>query len=218
MVRAGSSSAQFEAAIRETIKATQAAVVETAKREHAKILADIGHPVPFTRIVDGVKGAPEEAIKAGGRIEYDYHRLDEVVEFALKTLFDFSPVRNDRYRQSHVLFINGAEVQNLSAWKPGDEVVVLNAVPYARQIEQGSMKMRVPGSDHVYERAAVAVNRRFGNMARTRFSYRSPILSYVAGGKNRAERAALRQQPARRSAMAMERATRVPSLTFEEYA
>ena len=218
MFRRQSSAASFDAAIQETIAATQAAVVEVAKREHAKVLADIGHTVPVTRIVDGVKGAPEEAIKLGGRIEYDYHRLDEVVEFALKTLSEFSPVRNDRYRHAHVLFINGAQAQNLSAWKPGDEVVILNAVPYARKIEQGGMKMRVPGSDHVYERAAVAVNRRFGNMARTQFSYRSPILSYVPGGANRAERAAIRRQPARRSAMAMERATRVPSLSFQEYA
>lgn len=54
--------------------------------------------------------------------------------------------------------------------------------------------------------------RRFGNLARISFGFRSPLLSYVAGGANRAERASLRNQPARRSAMRMERETRVPAI------
>lgn len=217
MARLRSTAEFFNVAIQETLEATHATIVQTAKREHGRIMAENGRPLPFTRYVDGVKGAPEEAVSARGVIQYDYHRLEEVVEFAMQCLFDFSPVLKDEYRRSHILLVNGVEARNLASWNPGDEVVITNPVPYSRKIEQGRMQMRVPGTDHVYERASIAVNRRFGNVAKTRFTYRSALLPYVAGGANRAERAALRGQPARRAAMAMERESRMPALAFEEY-
>jgi hypothetical protein len=61
---------------------------------------------------------------------------------------------------------------------------------------------------------AVLADQRFGNIGHVEFGYRSPLLDYVPGGANRAERAALRNQPARRSAMRMERETRVPAITL----
>lgn len=217
MARLKSMSEFLNVAIQATPALTKQLLVETAKREHGRILAASGRPVPFTRTVDGTKGAPEEAVRPFGFIQYDYHRLEEVIEYALQVLFDFSPVLKDEYRRAHTLIVNDVEARNLADWKPGDEVQILNPLPYARKIERGAMKMRVPGTDHVYQRAALAVNRRFGNIARTRFTYRSAILPYVQGGRNRDERAALRDQPARRSAMALERETRVPALSFEEY-
>lgn len=217
MARLQSTATFFNIAIQETAEATHQAIVDTAKREHGKILDANGRRLPFTRFVDGVKGAPEEAVKSRGVIQYDYHRLEEVVAFAMQTLFDFSPVLLDVYRRSHILLVDGVEARNLENWQPGQEVVITNTVPYTRKIEQGRMKMRVPGTDHVYERASIAVNRRYGNVAQTKFTYRSAILPYVAGGANRAERAALRNQPARRSAMAMERESRMPALAFREY-
>ncbi len=200
-----------------TAAATKALLVATAKREHAIIMRQAGGALPFKRTVDGVKDAIEDAAKPYGVIQYDYFRLEEAVEFAMQILFDYSPVLKDDYRRSHTLLMNGAEVRNLQGWEPGDEVVILNPVPYARKIEQGRMQMRIPGTDHVYERAQRTVQRRFGNIVNTRFTYRSATLPYIAGASTRAGRAQLRQQPARRSAMAMERASRVPALVFDEY-
>ncbi len=217
MVRIRSTAETFRIAAQATIEEAKRALVQTARREHARVLGDGGRPIPFTRYVDGQKGLTEDAVNPFGVIQYDYHRLEEVVEYAMQVLFDFSPVLKDEYRRAHTLVVNMREEPNLKNWKPGDEVVITNPVPYTRKIEQGRMKMRVPGTDHVYERAAIAVNRRFGNIAKTQFTYRSGILPYIPGGATRDARAALRGNPARLAAMSMERNTRVPALAFTEY-
>ena len=84
-------------------------------------------------------------------------------------------------------------------------------VPYAWKIERGESKKAPSG---VYEVVSVLAGQRFGNIGHVSFGYRSPLLDYVPGGRNRAERAALRNQPARLSAIRMERETRVPAITI----
>ena len=157
--------AAFRIAQKATLEATQKALVETAKREHAKIMAANPRPGGFTRFVDGRQGAAEETVKANGVITYDYQRLDAVAQFALETLFDFSPVESGEYRRAHTLFLRDRAVANLKDWQPGDRVYVSNFLPYARKIENGKMKMKVSGTAEVYERAALAVHRRIGNVA-----------------------------------------------------
>ncbi|MGX9984545.1 hypothetical protein [Methylobacterium fujisawaense] len=76
------------------------------------------------------------------------------------------------------------------------------------------MKMPAPGTSGAYEVVAALAQRRFNNLVTVEFAYRSPTLDYVPGGANRAERAALRQQPAQLLAMRLERATRVPALNI----
>ncbi|WP_062223086.1 hypothetical protein [Aureimonas sp. D3] len=148
-----------------TLEATQRALVETAKREHAKIMGADPRPGGFRRWVDGREGAAEETVKDFGVIQYEYSRLDTVAQFALETLFDLSPVDSGAYRQSHTLFTNGQAVTNLKAWKPGDTVYISSFLPYSRVIENGSMRMKTPGTDQVYAQASWIVHRRFGNIA-----------------------------------------------------
>lgn len=157
--------AAFQIARQATLEATQRALVETAKREHAKIMATSPRPGSFTRFVDGRQGAAEETVMANGVITYEYHRLDAVAQFALEALFDMSPVDSGEYRAAHTLFLRDRAVSDLKGWQPGDSVFISNFVPYARMIENGKMKMRVSGTAEVYARASVVVHRRFGNVA-----------------------------------------------------
>ena len=61
----------------------------------------------------------------------------------------------------------------------------LNTQPYARKIE-GDLS-REPSSkqapEGVYEAVATLAQRRFGNVAMIRFSYRTPIDGAIAGGR-----------------------------------
>lgn len=171
MARLKTAAAQFSIAIAATLEATQRAIVTTAKREHAKIMAADPRPGSFRRYVDSVEGAKEEAVKPFGVIQYDYMRLDLVVQFAMETLFDRSPVDSGDYRRAHTLFLNGEAVSDLKDWKPGDYVSIVNSLPYARVIENGKMKMRVAGTDGVYAAASLIVSRRFGNLAKVYFDY-----------------------------------------------
>lgn len=171
----------FAIAVQKTIAETKKVLVRTAKREHAIIMRTSPQPVTFTRFVDGRKGAPEETVNPFGVIVYQYPRLDVVVEFALETLRRLSPVRSGLYRSSHTLYLNGTPVSNLSRYRSGDQIIIGNPLPYARKIEVGSMKMRVPGQ--IYERAVRAVNRRYGNVAKAVFNFRGFISGSVVSGR-----------------------------------
>lgn len=166
----------FMTAAQATIADTQKALVALAKREHARVMATDPRPARFTRYVDGRQGAAEETVKPDGVIRYVYPRLDEVVQFAMETLFDLSPVLSGKYRMSHTLFVEGRAVSDLRDYR-GGEVAISNFVPYARKIELGIMNMRVEGSSKVYFQAAAAIKQRFGNSATVRFTYRP-----IAGG------------------------------------
>ncbi|CAN7508815.1 hypothetical protein [Pararhizobium sp. LjRoot238] len=159
----------------ETIAATKALLVKTAKAEHAKVMAAAPAPSSFVRIVDGRVGATEETAKADGRIVYQYRRMDEVVEFALKTLRDLSPVLSGDYRKGHVMFLNGLPAADLSTFRDGDDLMITNYLPYARKIEVGKMQMRVAGSSKVYQQARRLVMARFGNSVSVEFTYRAVI-------------------------------------------
>lgn len=176
----------FLVAAQATREETQKALVALAKREHGKIMAEDPRPSRFIRTVDGTKGAREEQVRTDGTIIYDYPRLDGVVQAALETLFDLSPVLSGDYRINHRLFVDGVEARNLAEWDGQGEIIISNSMPYSRKIELGKMTMRVPGTDHVYEQAEFTLRQRFGNQARIVFTYRGlmggSVLSSKQGG------------------------------------
>lgn len=100
--------------------------------------------------------------------------MQEVVDFALDHLRANSPVGSGRdphpglYRDSHMLFVNGRNAADLSAWRPGDEIEISNPVPYARKIETGKISVSHP---MVYELAEQAVSAKYGDTASIRFTY-----------------------------------------------
>lgn len=161
-------------------EATKGLLVATARRLHGEVMATDPRPQSFVRFVDGVEGAREEQAKPFGVIEYHYSRLEVVARVGLETLFGLSPVRRGDYRRNHRLYVNGREVRNLADWRPGDEILLGNPIAYSRVIELGKIKMRVPGTDHVYMQAARELRGRFGNLARIDF-----VWSGLSGGPQR---------------------------------
>jgi hypothetical protein len=125
--------------------------------------------------------------------------MDEVVQFALKTLRERSPVGSSTdphpglYRDSHMIFIDGHNVTDAKNWKPGQQINISNPVPYSRIIELGNGKLRVPL--HVYEETVPLVQARYGNQANIQFTFMpvqfGSILAYTqslagqAAGKRR---------------------------------
>ena len=111
------------------------------------------------------------------RIVFRYLAIQDVVDFALQTLRDRSPVGSSGdkhpglYRDSHMVFLNGYVVEDgdVSAWRRGDQINISNPVPYSRKIEAGRGKLSVPG--HVYEDAALIVAGRYGNQAAVKFTF-----------------------------------------------
>jgi hypothetical protein len=166
-----------------------------------------------TTYVDGRRGAALETVKpSGGVIIREYDLILDALLFVAELLRTTSPVgkTGDRrpghpgfYRASHTLYADGTEVPAGAPIPDAEEYVFLSTAPYARRLERRHT---------IYEKAASKANSRFSNVARIKFGWRSPLLSYVAGGANRAQRAALRNQPARQSAMRVERSTRVPAI------
>jgi len=132
-----------------------------ARKEKDNLIAAGRASKRFTRYVDGVRDAPEEAVRAKrGVIRYEFDSVPEVVKFVLDALFELSPVLSGEYRAAHHLYLDGLPVPNLQNYRPGDEVVILNTVPYSRKIEVGAMRMRVPAG--VYEAARQRALKRFG--------------------------------------------------------
>lgn len=173
--------AQFEIAKGAAIAQVRAITAVVAKREHDRVMRTEPRPASFQRFVDGVEGAPEEAVSLGGVIVYDYPRMDLVVAHARQVLFERSPFgrpEGGHYRDQHRLTLNGVQVADVSGFRPGDEIAIVNTAPYARKIEMGNMKMRLPGTDHVYAQAQQIVRRTYGSLADIRFRFigRAPAL------------------------------------------
>jgi hypothetical protein len=172
-----SPASQFDAVTRAVVALTQPQIVAEAKRLHGEVMATDPRPLNFVRHVDGVE-APEEAVKPGGVIVYDYNRLDIIAKDALDLLRKESPVKSGDYVRSHTLFLNLTPVDNLKDWKPGDEISITNTVVYSRVIEtgkRGSKVVRFSVPPHIYERVARALRSTYAGLADIQFTYRAVL-------------------------------------------
>ena len=130
--------------IGEWVKANTIAVAERALREEVGRGFD-NQPVVVT---DGTPRRDYLQVKPFGKIEFIRRpQMAEAVLFALDALRKKSPVRSSRYVQSHMVFLNGAEITGdlrgaLAAVKETDRVQIVNPLPYAKKIEgrRGSKK------------------------------------------------------------------------------
>src|SRR5438128_7031021 len=95
------------------------------------------------------------------RIIFRYLAMQDVVNFALETLRQRSPVGSvgdphpGLYRDNHTVFLNGRVVSDVSSFRRGDQINISNPVPYARKIEIGRMKMKV--APKIYQETALIV-------------------------------------------------------------
>jgi hypothetical protein len=132
-----------------------------------------GFPPPHETYVDGRKGAPLESVRPRGTILFEFELLVDLFEWIEAQLILNSPVRTGRFARSFVFFIDGVEADPKRVPRSGfNEAVFLNTTEYARKIERGLSKQ---SPDGVFEAVATLAKRRFGNIAKVRFSYRSPI-------------------------------------------
>lgn len=130
-----------------------------------------------TTFVDGREGAPLESVNPdNGVIVFRFELVTDLLAWIDKTLQAHSPVRSGRYQRSHVLIADGTAVDPEGPIPDASEYVFVNTQPYARKIERG-MSRQAP--DGVYEAVAALASKRFGNVARIRFGFRSPLFGDI---------------------------------------
>lgn len=143
--------------------------IEEVRMQNAQV---IGQVPDYEVAVDGRPGAALETVKPDGVIIAEYDLLMEVFAWIGAQLVTSSPHRSGRYAASHVFLADGVEVDPAGAVPDATEYVFLNAQPYARKIDRG-LSSQAP--DGVYQAVAAMATRRFGNIARVYFGYRSLI-------------------------------------------
>ncbi|MCQ8781718.1 hypothetical protein [Mangrovibrevibacter kandeliae] len=143
------------------------AEVDIARQTNNRVA---GAEVPFDQYVDGRKGAPVETVRAGGLVFAEWRFLGEVLQWISAALVAASPVRSGRFSQSHLLIIDDVEYDPKGALpETFDEAVFVNSQPYARKLERGLSAQAPQG---VFQAVAAVADRRFGNLADVRFSFR----------------------------------------------
>ena len=151
----------------------------------------LGRVPPYDVYVDGREGAPLTSVKPDGVMRAEFQLVGETLAWIFEQLQRHSPVLTGRYASSHELFADGVDVGNPNAPPAAEEYVFLNTQPYARKIEGyrglGGVVHRAPSSlqapDGVYQAVATLAARRFGNVAKITFSYRTAIGGDIIGGK-----------------------------------
>lgn len=122
--------------------------------------------------VDGKEGAPLSSVRPNGVVVAEFDLLTDTLAWIGEQLVLHSPIKSGRYSRSHVLFADGAEVSIGSRIPEAQVYTFANTQPYARKIERG-VSSEAP--DGVYQAVATLASRRFGNIAKIRFTYASPL-------------------------------------------
>jgi hypothetical protein len=158
---------------------------ETLAEVEAGNEAALGHPTPHETYVDGRSGASESTVRPGGTIVYEFDLLTDLFAWIDEQLRQHSPVGKGRdqhpglYQKSHIFYADDVEADPLSP-PPGIRVgTFVNATPYARKIEDGQSPQ---APDGVYEVVTALASRRFGNIARVQFGYRTAVGGSVLNG------------------------------------
>jgi len=169
------------------LAAFAAETIEEAKAQNKQVL---GVVPPYEVYVDGQEGAPLTSVKPDGTIRAEFQLVNEALAWISTQLQLHSPVLTGRYAKSHELFADGVDTENPNVAPPAEEYVFINTQPYARKIEGsrglGGVVHRAPSSpqapDGVYQAVATLAQRRFGNVAKITFSYRTAIGGVFVGG------------------------------------
>lgn len=152
--------------------------IEDAKRINTTIL---GRLPRYTVAVDGRKGAALSTVSPRGVIVAEFELVNDVLIWIAEQLDRHSPLKTGRFRKHNTLFADGQETA-VGSRIPADatELTFINTTPYARKIERGASSQ---APDGVYQVVAVLASRRFGNIARVSFGYRTAIGGSFVGGR-----------------------------------
>ncbi len=204
------------------IAAAASRALQQAQEQNARVLGTVPRHDTF---VDGRQGAALETVNPDhGEIVFRFSLATDLFSWVDEQLILHSPIgprpkaEELQFNRSHIFFADG-EQSDPYAPAQGDVFIFLNTRPYARKIERGLSDQAPEG---VYEVVAALANRRFGNVARITFGYRSfqsGAIVYNAGAitlrKQIAAERGLSASDARREASALiraERDTRQPAI------
>jgi hypothetical protein len=129
-----------------------------------------GRDAPYAVAVDGRKGAALSSVRPDGVIVANFDLEAEVLEWIGEQLLFESPRLTGKYQKSHRLFVDNVERDFAADLGDFEEAAFLNIQPYARKIEKGLSDKAPEG---VYQAVAAVASKRFGNVARIRYSFRS---------------------------------------------
>ncbi|WP_185982822.1 hypothetical protein [Aureimonas mangrovi] len=173
-----------------TPEARSARLAEFAGDEIARVKienkAATGRDAPHEVYVDGVRGAPLAVVKPDGVVIAEFDLMDEVLEWIGEQLLLTSPILTGAYMRSHILFADDVEVTPGNIPQGAREYVFLNSQPYARKIEggdSGRQPQSAQAPDGVYEAISTTAAKRFGNIARIGYGFRS-----LTGAKAKSDR------------------------------
>lgn len=139
----------------------------------------LGYVPPHETFVDGRQGAPVETVRPDGVVIYEFSLIETALAVIAEMLIMASPVLTGQFMSSIALFADGDEVTPGQRPPPtAAEYAFAPSVPYARKIERG-LSNQAP--DGVFQVTAALASRRFGNIARIRFGYRSLDAGAVGG-------------------------------------
>lgn len=132
--------------------------------------ARLGRDVQYTTFVDGRESAAFET--ADRLVVAEWDLLETVFQDIFDLLLDEAPVLTGAYASSITLFADGVPVApTLVAGVPeASEYYFAATVPYARKIERGLSSW---APDGVFQGVAAMAQKRFGNIARVRYGFRS---------------------------------------------
>ncbi len=150
--------------------------------------AATGARVKSTRVVDGVRDAPIEAVRIGGTVVFNWSPITPAVEEVYARLVRMSPVGGagdphpGLFKASNIVLINDVEVSIPFQLNPGDVVKFTNLQPYARRIETGWSKQAPNG---IYETVAAITQKTLRQFARVTFAYEHYVGRGAGGPKTR---------------------------------
>ncbi len=176
--------------------------------------ARLGRDVHYETFVDGAVGRPLEEAKRIVVAEWDL--LEGAFQSIHAMLIDQAPVLTGAYARSITLFADDTPIPTGEMPDyPVREFYFAATVPYARKIERGLSSQAPEG---VFEAVAAVAKKRFSNMARIRFGFRSIMggqgVQYVPLVRPSRRRGRAGSGRAQRSAAAFERANRQPALVI----
>lgn len=160
----------------------KAHLIKVARAGHARIMeqqrARAGVSPDFEYYANTHGNEILESVKLPGPIVFRYWYFREIVFEAMRFLESASPAEHGRYMRAHRLYVNGAHVPDPieHTFRQNDEIIVVNAAPYARKIEVGRTHSgRTFTIDEtqsaVYQRALERLKQRFRHLARLRFQF-----------------------------------------------
>lgn len=160
---------------------------ETIAEVDAANDAALGYDAQFQTFVDGAKSANLEAVKPqGGMIAAEWDIVTDVFAWIAEQLVFMSPKLSGLYEASHAFYADDAPADPDNP-PPATTYFFINLQPYARKIEGAGQRppFSAKAPSGVYQVVAAQAARRFSNIAKISFSYRSPEGAYVGlGGKS----------------------------------